>query len=231
MAALPVSRCLHSTCPSCPHLSLTGRNVWGLTLAPQISRDCFSHRHSAIRTLFSAFSILRLNKWPKPANTQAVAASAVAVFSHPWGLVSAAPGRALLGLRAPRLWHGCLAKLWPRTGQDMLLLCPWWQHAGEQGRNPRHGTESASLPFSAWKIEMSLSKPSSRSTVPPTRKVLKSTFQQHVCPFAPGTSAARLQPSGRRSVQELVAAAAGSWGTTRKCASACSCSAWAACCK
>lgn len=170
VAALPVSRCLRSTCPSCHHLSLAGRNAWGLALAPQIPRDCFSHRRSEIRTLFSASSILRLNKWPKPANTRAVAASAVAVFPRPWGLVSAAPGRALLGLRAPRLRHGCLAKLWPCTGQDVLFLCPWWQHPGEQRRNPRHGTQSASLPFSAWKIEVSLSKPSSRSTVPPTRK-------------------------------------------------------------
>lgn len=81
-----------------------------------------------------------------------------------------------------------------------------------------HNAHIASLPLSARKLEMSLSKPSSRATVPPT-KVLKSAFQQHALPcvppaspFAPGTAAAELQPSDGLSRQEPVAAAAVSWG-------------------
>lgn len=57
--------------------------------------------------------------------------------------------------------------------------------------------------------------------MPPTKKVLKGhalPCAPPASPFAPGTAAAQLQPSDRRSRQEPVAAAAGSWGTTGKCA-------------
>lgn len=109
-------------------------------LPPQILRDCFSHRHSEIRTFLSALLILHLKKWPKPANVQAVAVGAVTVSSCPWGFVSAAPGKALFGM-----WHRCLAKVWPCTDQDVLLVFTWWQHPGEEQRSPPHGTTCPSL--------------------------------------------------------------------------------------
>lgn len=123
-----------------------------------------------------------------------------------------------LWAQGPLLWHRCLAKMWLFT-----------EHCS---------TQSSSM-LSCLKARHKSFQTSYRSSVPPTRKALKSTSQWHALPcvppassFAPGTVAAPLYPSDWHSRQvPVAAAAAGSWATTRKCTSACSCSGWAACLK
>lgn len=196
MLILPL---LSSPLPHQPHSS------WGLILPPQILRDCFSHRHSEIGN-FSLPSLFSSSR-----NDQQMCR----LWQWVLTLCPLVPGvSCLLLLAEPSL--GCETGARCDLAQSKICCC---FSSGDSTRVKTRGAHPPwhRVPTCPSLLEASLSKPSSRGPVSPTKKVLKSTFHQHglscvlpVSPFAAGMTAAQLQPCHRSSRQELVAAAAAS---------------------
>lgn len=194
---------------------------------------------SGLYSLPSLFSSSRnkLNKRPKPAHTQAVAVGAVNVSCHP-----------CISWQSP-LWaqghHSCGTCAWPRCdlaqGKTSCCFSP-----GDSTQAKSRGVPAMVRRVPACPLLLESLKLGSPNHLAGATCHLQRMSKKHLsatcaalcpssiilCSWHGGSPAlAWLQPSNRHSRREMVAAAAGSWGTTRRCTRACSCSARAACLK
>lgn len=122
---------------------------------------------------------------------------------RPWGLVSAAPGRALLALRAPH----CATGAWPSCdlaqGKTCCCFAPGdGTQASSEGISAR-ARRAPACPFRLERLKRVFPNHLAGAPCRPRgRKVPKSTFRQPVCPSSiclrPGRAAARLSPRQAR---------------------------------